>query len=85
MPRFVVDDGRLVLVRGPYAVPSDVYVENARGLSEPLQRHLRAYDRFYFAARHEIPPLIGDLVLHLAGLGDSLSHGVQRLSRDRQR
>jgi len=63
MPRFVVDDGRLVLVRGPYAVPSDVYVENARGLSEPLQRHLRAYDRFYFAARHEIPPLIGDLVL----------------------
>jgi len=63
MPRFVVEDGRLVLVRGPYAMPSDVYVENARGLSEPLRRHLRAYDRFYFAARHEIPPLIGDLVL----------------------
>jgi len=63
MPRFVVDNGRLVLVRGPYGVPSDVYVANARGLSEPLQRHLRAYDRFYFAARHEIPSLVGDLVL----------------------
>jgi hypothetical protein len=63
MPRFVVQDGRLVLVRGPYEVPSDVYVENAGGLREPLRRHLHAYDRFYFAARHEIPPLIGDLVL----------------------
>jgi hypothetical protein len=63
MPRFVVDDGRLTLVRSPYEVGSEVFRHNAHGLSETLRRHLQAYDRFYFRARYESPPVIGDLVL----------------------
>ncbi len=63
MPRFVVEDGRLALVKSPYEVGSDVYRDNAHGLSETLRRHLQAYDRFYFRTRYESPPIIGDLVL----------------------
>jgi hypothetical protein len=63
MPRFVVDDGRLALVKSPYEIGSDVYRDNADGLSETLRRHLRAYDRFYFRTRYESPPIVGDLVV----------------------
>jgi hypothetical protein len=63
MPRFVVEEGRLTLVKSPYEIGSEVYRDNAHGLSETLRRHLRAYDRFYFRTRYESPPIIGDLVL----------------------
>jgi hypothetical protein len=63
MPRFVVDEGRLTLVKSPYEIGSEVYRDNAHGLSETLRRHLRVYDRFYFRTRYESPPIIGDLVL----------------------
>lgn len=63
MPRFVVDDGRLTLVKSPYEIGSDVYRDNADGLSATLRRHLRAYDRFYFRTRYESPPIVGDLMV----------------------
>ncbi len=63
MPRFVIEGGRLALVRGPYEVGSDVYSANALGLSDTLRHHLRAYDRFYFRTKYESPLVIGDLVL----------------------
>ncbi|MBI3767141.1 MAG: hypothetical protein HY271_01465 [Deltaproteobacteria bacterium] len=63
MPRFVVEEGRLTLVKSPYEIGSEVYGDNALGLGETLRRHLRAYDRFYCRTRHESVPLIGNLVL----------------------
>ncbi len=64
MPRFVVaPDGAATLVPSPYAHPNAIYAANATGLSPELRRHLLAYDRFYFRARYESPPLIGGLVL----------------------
>src|SRR4029077_19922460 len=48
MPRFVLEKGRLTLVKSPYEIGSEIYRDNADGLSETLRRHLRAYDRFYF-------------------------------------
>jgi hypothetical protein len=63
MPRFVVKDGRLTLIKSPYEVGTDVYRDNAAGLSQTLRHHLRAYDRFYFDAKFESAPLLGNLIL----------------------
>ncbi len=64
MPRFALDDGRLVLAPSPYELGSDVYADNAAGLGDRLRRHLLAYDRFYFRSRYESPPILGNLVLY---------------------
>jgi hypothetical protein len=63
MPRFVIEKDRLALVKSPYAIESEVFRDNAHGLSQTLQRHLQAYDRFYFRTQYESPPIIGGLVL----------------------
>ncbi len=63
MPRFVVEGDRLVLVESPYEIGTDVYRDNADGLSETLRRHLRQYDRFYFPTQYEPVPVVGRLVL----------------------
>ncbi len=67
MPRFTAEDGRLTLVPSPYAIGSDVYADNAFGLSETLRRHLSRYDRFYFRARYESSGVIGHLLLYKIG------------------
>jgi hypothetical protein len=47
MPRFVLEDGDLRLVPGPYAPPTAVYADNRAGPSDRLCAHLARYDRFY--------------------------------------
>ena len=63
-PRFVLDGKILRLVKSPYSNPLDVYSHNENTLSPLLKEHLRQYDRFYFPALYESPPIIGKLVLY---------------------
>jgi hypothetical protein len=55
MPRFVLEDGRLRLVRSPYDPPAAVYAENRDGPSRRLLDHLRRYDFFYVPWMYEEP------------------------------
>ena len=65
MPRFVVDDGRLRFVPGPYDPPAAIYADNRTALSPRLRDHLRRYDRFYVPWMHEpLPaPLAGSVLV----------------------
>ena len=63
-PRFIMERGRLQLVRSPYSNPSDIYADNMGGLSVLLRDHLRQYDRFYFKSMYEAPPIIGHLIMY---------------------
>jgi len=47
MPRFVLEDGELRLVPGPYAPPTAVFADNRDGPSARLCDHLARYDHFY--------------------------------------
>ena len=56
MPRFVVDDGALRLVPGPYDPPTAIYADNRSTPSPRLLDHLRTYDRFYVPWMYEPLP-----------------------------
>jgi hypothetical protein len=64
LPRYVLEQGRLRLVRSPYADPADVYRENRDGLDPALQEHLRRFDRFYFRLFYGTPPILGRLATY---------------------
>jgi hypothetical protein len=64
MPRFILEQGELRLVKSPYEVASSVYVKNGEMLSEELRSHLIAYDRFYFRSELEEPRFIGKSILY---------------------
>jgi hypothetical protein len=55
MPRFVLDEGALRLVPGPYSPPSAIYADNRDGPSARLRDHLARYDRFYVPWMYEEP------------------------------
>ena len=64
MPRFVLEQGELVLVKSPYDINSQVFEENSPVVSDRLMTHLRRYDRFFFEAEYRQPRLLGKLVLY---------------------
>ncbi len=64
MPRFVIEDGQLRLVPGPYDPPGAIHADNRAGPSPRLREHLRRYDRFYVPWMHEpLPDLLAPSVL----------------------
>lgn len=63
MPRFILEDEELSLVRSPYTDPRTLYERNRDGLSPELEDLLRRYDRFYLPSRFESPDFLGHLVL----------------------
>jgi hypothetical protein len=64
LPRYALEQGRLRLVRSPYADPADMYRANRDGLSPALQEHLRRFDRFYFRLFYATPPMLDQLVTY---------------------
>ncbi|MBI5882438.1 MAG: SGNH/GDSL hydrolase family protein [Elusimicrobia bacterium] len=64
MPRFVVKDGGLELVKSPYRSYEDFRKDNSGRLSSRFIAHERAYDRFYFRTKYESPPLVGGSILY---------------------
>jgi hypothetical protein len=56
MPRFVLENRRLRLVRDPYDPPQAIYTDNRAGPSPRLVEHLRRYDRFYVPWMYEPSP-----------------------------
>ena len=64
LPRFVVEGGKLRLVRSPYPNASDIYSDNHDGMSVRLRNHLRGYDRYYFKSLYEDLPIIGHLITY---------------------
>jgi lysophospholipase L1-like esterase len=64
MPRFILDDGTLRLVPGPYDPPTAIYADNRSAPSPRLLDHLRAYDRFYVPWMYEpLPAPLADSAL----------------------
>jgi hypothetical protein len=82
MPRFVLENDRLVLAQSPYPRGSDVYADNATGLAPRLRDHLRAYDRFYFRSLYETPPVVGGLVIYKIGAAVEATLAKGLLLRD---
>lgn len=64
MPRFVLDQGKLRLIRSPYADGASMVQNNSPVISEELRDHLSSYDRFYFKSYYEEPGLLGRTVLY---------------------
>lgn len=65
VPRFVLDDGSLRLIRSPYRSFAEVVRENQSGVSRRLGDHLSRYDRFYCSPLYDVPPpLLGELMLY---------------------
>lgn len=62
MPRFVLEDGALQLVRSPYSAAGELLAANADGLSDELRGHLRRFDRFWFPVEHGEVPVLDHLV-----------------------
>jgi len=81
MPRFVVDEGRLVLAPRPYRTAAEVFEKNRYAASPELKAHLRHYDRFYFEAEFRKPRLAGRSVLYKAALRAYLLYRKRRLYR----
>lgn len=64
LPRFVLEQGELKLIKSPYEVGSSIFEKNANTISEELKTHLRKYDRFYSRSYYEEPWLIGKSVVY---------------------
>jgi len=64
MPRFIIKQGKLELIKSPYESGSMVYKKNRDNLSEELRSHLLSYDRFYFKSKYESPWIIGNSILY---------------------
>jgi hypothetical protein len=63
-PRFVLECGKLSLIKSPYKDQSSLEENNSTALSEELKSHLRKYDRFYFISKYETPWLIGNFLTY---------------------
>jgi len=64
MPRFILLDGQLKLIKGLYEDPPSIYAVNGRKVSEELRGHLSTYDRFYVRTKYEEPWLIGRSIIY---------------------
>jgi hypothetical protein len=79
MPRFVIEQGRLVLAPSPYETAAEVFEKNGVVVSPELRAHLEQHDRFYFEAEFRPPGLLGRSVLYKIGLRAYLLYRKQRL------
>jgi hypothetical protein len=68
LPRFVIEQDRLVLAASPYERASRVFEENGVVASDALKAHLSKYDRFYFEEEFREPRFLGRSVLYKIGL-----------------
>jgi hypothetical protein len=59
-PRFVLEGGKLNLIKSPYKDQASLEENISTATSEELKSHLRKYDRFYFIPKYEAPWLIGN-------------------------
>ena len=64
LPRYVINGDGIEAVRGPYPIGTDIYKHDVPTPTQTVRDHLRKYDRFYFPALFESPPVIGRLVLY---------------------
>ena len=64
MPRFIVEDNQLKLIKSPYKTYDEFQRENKDRLSAPLKEYLRAYDRLYFSLEYESPPFWGESIFY---------------------
>ena len=62
MPRFIVKDNNLELIKSPYKVGTQLYEENYEFLTDKLKSHLRQFDRYYFKSKYESLPVFGNLI-----------------------
>ncbi|MDQ7826705.1 MAG: hypothetical protein RDV48_28135 [Candidatus Eremiobacteraeota bacterium] len=63
MPRYVIENNGLKLIKSPFASTDEFYSENEGKLSRRTVEHLRKYDALYIPTKYESPPLLGDLIL----------------------
>ena len=69
LPRFVMENGRLVLAQRPDETEARFIAENCRSVSDRLRAHLARYDRLYFDVEYrDGPPLIGESLLYKLGV-----------------
>jgi len=85
MPRAVLAEDSPRLVAPPRAGLDAFFARNHPEASEELRDHLRRYDRFYFRARYETPPVIGGSVLYKVAAAALANQQEQRLRRDLRR
>lgn len=64
MPRFILRNGELQLIKGPYETNEAFLRANRGKLSRECLAHLEAYDSYYFKTKYESPPLVGGLILY---------------------
>jgi hypothetical protein len=81
MPRAVLTDDGLTIVPAPYASPDDFLAANYPEPSSELIDHLRRYDRFYFRARYEAPPVLGGSVLYKVAAAAFAAHQERQVRR----
>jgi hypothetical protein len=79
MPRFVVEQERLVLAPSPYETAAEVFEKNRVGAGPELKAHLEHHDRFYFEAEFRRPGLLGRSVLYKIGLRAYLLYRKRQL------
>jgi len=63
-PRYVLEGETLRLVRSPYTSWDAFFEDNREGPSPAFLRHLKTYDRFYFASKFEVPPVLGQSMIY---------------------
>lgn len=62
IPRLVIIDGKMQIVKSPYQNVLELYKANHIRLSPKARDFLRKYDRFYIRALYEDPPLLKYLI-----------------------
>jgi len=79
MPRFILEDGRLTLVKSPYPDRKSYQEENADQIGERLKGHLRLYDRFYFPGQYDPVPVFLESVLYKVFTVTALKRKMRQL------
>lgn len=86
MPRFVVENGRLVLAGRPKETEAQFIAANCRAVSAGLRAHLLRYDRFYVDAEYrEGPAVLGWSLLYKLGVRAYANVRIGRFTRDMMR
>jgi hypothetical protein len=64
MPRYIMQNHELVLVADPFSRSAADDFVNRSDWEPLLRQHLRDYDRYYFRALYEEPPVIGSSIIY---------------------
>lgn len=64
MPRFIIEEGELKLVKSPFEEGAGTDSREPDKINQMLQHHLGMYDRFYFGWEHESSPVNGRSILY---------------------